>query len=138
MKRLKAILSGLIFLAVAGCGSSGSGSGDTPEPQPAGLLSAVTDVAAFEDSIKAGLTNMSSAAQLAVAAEAADANFTGTYTQELNVDEFDAVRYDGAHLFVAPRRYVHCCFALPEPQSAPDDPVVMPERSIRILATDPA
>ncbi|MDH5622456.1 MAG: beta-propeller domain-containing protein [Gammaproteobacteria bacterium] len=138
MKGLKAILSGLILLAVASCGSSGSGSGDTPEPRPVGLLSLVTDVAAFEASIKAGLTNTSSAERLALAAAAADANFTGTYTQELNVDEFDAVRYDGSHLFVAPRRYVYCCFILAEAQSASADTAVVPERSIRILATDPA
>lgn len=139
MKRLKAVLSGLILLAVAGCGSSGSGSGNNPGPQqPVGLLSVVTDVAAFEKSIKAGLASMSSAEQLAVAAATADANYTGTYTQESNVDEFDAVRYDGTHLFVAPRRYVHCCFILDDVQSAPDDPPAVPERSIRILATDPA
>ena len=111
---------------------------DTPEPQPVGLLSAVADLAAFEASLKEGLTQMSSSEQLALAGAAADANFTGTYTQELNVDELDAVRYDGEHLFVAPRRYFHCCFILADAQAAPDDPGVVPERSIRILATDPA
>ncbi len=138
MKRFTAILSGFVLLATAGCGSSGSGSNDMPDPQPVGLLSAVTDVAAFEASIKSGLTKMSSDEQLALAGAAADANFTGTYTQELNVDELDAVRYDGAHLFVAPRRYFHCCFILADAQAAPDVPVPAPERSIRILATDPA
>ena len=140
MKRLTAILCGLGLLAIAGCGSSGSSSDGTPEPQPAGLLSAVTDVAAFEASIKSGLTQMSTAEQLELAgaaAAAADGNFTGTYTQDLNVDELDAVRYDGDHLFVAPRRYFHCCFILADAQAAPD-PGVVPERSIRILATDPA
>jgi len=136
MKRFTAILSGIALLAMAGCGSSGSN--DIPDPQPVGLLSAVTDVAAFETSIKSGLTQMSSSEQLAIAGAAADVNFTGTYTQELNVDELDAVRYDGAHLFVAPRRYFHCCFILADALAAPDDPGVVPERSIRILATDPA
>ncbi len=135
MKRLTAILSGFVLLAIAGCGSS-SNPADTPEP--VGLLSAVTDVAAFEASIKSGLSKMSSAELLALAGAAMDANFTGTYTQELNVDELDAVRYDGEHLFVAPRRYFHCCFILADAQAAPDDPGVVPERSIRILATDPA
>ncbi len=138
MKRLTAILSGFSLLAIAGCGSSGPSSNDTPDPQPPGLLSAVTDVAAFEASLKSGLTNMSTAEQLALAAGAEDANFTSTYTQEQNVDELDAVRYDGEHLFVAPRRYFHCCFIMADAQAAPDGPGVVPERSIRILATDPA
>ncbi|MDH4125676.1 MAG: beta-propeller domain-containing protein [Gammaproteobacteria bacterium] len=141
MMRLMAILSGLVLLVLGGCGSSGP---DMPGPvQPAGLLSPVSDTAAFEASIKAGLTAMSSDEQLALADAAASAggsptgNFTGTYTQELNVDEFDAVRYDGEHLFVAPRRYFHCCFLALDAGG----PVIEPppiERSIRILATDPA
>ena len=137
MKRIVVMLSGFVFLAIVGCGSS-SKSADTPEPQPVGLLSAVTDVAAFESSIKDGLSRMSTAEQLALAGAAQDSNFTGTYTQELNVDELDAVRYDGEHLFVAPRRYFHCCFILADALAAPDDPGAVPERSIRILATDPA
>jgi hypothetical protein len=138
MKRLTTILSGLVLLAIAGCGSSGSGSNNTPDPQPVGLLSPVTDLAAFEASIKDGLSKMSSAEQLTLAGAAQDANFTGTYTQELNVDELDAVRYDGEHLFVAPRRYFHCCFILANAQEPVGDPAPAPERSIRILATDPA
>ena len=118
MKTLTAIISGLLLLAMAGCGSSGSGDVDNgPDPQPVGLLSPVTDLAAFEASIKDGLSMMSSTEQLAAAdmaagAAAGDANYTGTYTQELNVDELDVVRYDGTHLFVAPKRYFHCCFIL--------------------------
>jgi len=141
MMRLTAIFSGLVFLALAGCGSSST---DTPDPdQPVGLLSLVSDTAAFEASIKDGLTAMSSGEQLALADAAASAggsptgNFTGTYTQELNVDEFDAVRYDGEHLYVAPRRYFHCCFLA----AVSGAPIIEPppiERSIRILATDPA
>lgn len=135
MKRLTAILPGLVLLAMAGCGSGPASNDDTPEP-PVGLLSKVTDTAAFEISIKDGLMAMTSPEVLANAAAAGDANFTGTYTQELNVDELDAVRYDGEHLFVAPRRYVHCCFILDSAATAPDVPP--PTQSIRILATDPA
>lgn len=102
------------------------------------MLSVVTDVAAFEASIKAGLTSMSSDEQLAVAGTAADGNFTGTYTQEANVDEIDTVRYDGNHLFVAPRRFFNCCFVLGNAVPENDDPATVPERSVRILATDPA
>jgi len=134
MKRLTGLSFGFALLVLAGCGSSSSTS--EPPVTPVGLLSQVTDTTAFEASLKAGLTAMSSTEQLDLAGAAADSNFTGTYTQEENVDEFDAVRYDGQHLFVAPRRYYHCCFALessPVAQTATD-----PLRSIRILATDPA
>ncbi len=138
MKKLTAIFSGLILLAMAGCGSgSNSGGGGGGEPPVAGLLSPVTSAAALEASLKAGLTATITDERLAAADAAANGNFTGTYTQETNVDEFDAVRYDGNHLFVAPRRYFHCCFILDDAQ-VQDDPAPAPERSIRILATDPA
>ena len=138
MKSFTLILSGLVLLAIAGCGSSDSGSNNPPDPQPTGLLSPVTDLAAFEASIKDGLSQISSAEQLALPGAAQDANFTGTYTQELNVDELDAVRYDGEHLFVAPQRFFHCCFILANAQEPVGDPAPAAERSIRILATDPA
>ena len=137
MKKLTAVIFGMFFLALTGCGPS-SKSTDSPDPDPRGMLSAVTDVAAFEASIKAGLTSMSSDEALAVAGTAADGNFTGTYTQEANVDEIDTVRYDGNHLFVAPRRFFNCCFVLGNAVPENDDPATVPERSIRILATDPA
>ena len=140
MKVLSTILCGLAAVALAGCGSSSSSGGNNgpdPNPEPAGLLSQVTDRAAFEASLKDGLTVMSTAEQLALADAVATRGFTGTYTQEANVDEFDAVRYDGAHLYVAPRRYFHCCFILAEPGTDPGGVRPEPERSIRILATDP-
>ncbi len=137
MKNLTVVLFGVVVLALSGCGSS-STSGDSPDPDPRGMLSPVTDVAAFEASIKAGLTSMSSDEQLGIAGAAPDSNFTGTYTQEANVDEFDAVRYDGDHLFIAPRRFFHCCFLAENAVPASDDPAPVPERSVRILATDPA
>lgn len=135
-------LCGFVLLAMAGCGSSSPSNTETPVPVQ-GLLSPVTDAAAFETSLKDGLTSMASPEQLAVADTAAlaaggAANFTGTYTQELNVDELDAVRYSGEHLYVAPRRYYHCCFALPSAGPQTDDARPEPERSIRVLATDPA
>jgi uncharacterized secreted protein with C-terminal beta-propeller domain len=142
MNRSFVTLAALSFLLISGCGSSSSPD-QPPNEQPVGLLSPVADAATLEDRIKSGLTAMSSAGQLAfaedLAAAAPSTNFTGTYTQEKNVDEFDAVRYDGSHLYVAPRRYYHCCFVLglAEPVSVAGTPTE-PERSIRILATDPA
>ncbi len=142
MRALTAVVSGFVMLALASCGSGSSPATGTQNPPPVqGLLSPVTDVAAFEASIKDGLTVMASAEQLAAADAAVAAgggNFTGTYTQELNVDELDAVRYDGSHLYVAPRRYFHCCFLLANAGTSADDSRPEPERSIRILATDPA
>jgi hypothetical protein len=137
MKKLTAISISLFLLAAAGCGS-GSGSGDRPDRETFGLLKPVTDAAEFEASIKAGLTMMASAEQLAVASALPDSNFSGTYTQEADVDELDVVRYDGEHLFVAPQRFFHCCYVLANDSTSGDDPAPAPERSVRILATDPA
>jgi hypothetical protein len=134
------------LLALAGCGGSSSSSG--PEEPVAGLLKKVSGPAELEASLRTALTtvNTTSADVLASAggAEPAPAsppsgNFTGTYTQEKNVDEFDVVRYDGEYLYVAPRRMFHCCFAAME---APADGAVNTGNpagdSIRILETDPA
>ena len=140
MNRLPAISFGFVLLLVAGCGGNSS-TGGSPDEPAVGLLSPVADAAEFEASIKAGLTAMSSNEQLTLAADiasgAATDNFTGTYTQEKNVDEFDAVRYDGSHLFVAPRRYYYCCYLLDN--AAADGATntgTEPQRSIRILSTD--
>jgi len=134
MKTLASILFGCVLIALAGCGG-GSNSGEQSSQQPVGLLSPVTDTAAFETSIKNGLVAMTNPEVLALADVAEGAKYTGTYTQEANVDELDAVRYDGEHLFVAPRRYFRCCFILEEAALAPDEP---PSASaIRILATEP-
>jgi len=132
------ILSILVVLTTAGCGSSDSSSDDPPPIQPAGLLSTVTDVVAFESSIKSALTQVSTAEQRAIAGVAMDSNFTGTYTQEANVDEFDAVRYNGEQLFIAPQRYFNCCFRLADAEEESGNPRVTVERSIRILTTDQA
>jgi hypothetical protein len=136
-------LLSVILLVVSGslitaCGGGGSTGGITPLPPVQGLLKPVSNPSELEQSIKSGFSVMQSPqlmadAQAAVAA-AASGNFTGTYTQEARVDEFDAVRYDGSHLYVAPRRHYYCCF-LAANAVTNNTP---PERSIRILATDPA
>ncbi len=138
-RQLSVALFACLTLSIAACG--GSSVDTNPEEPLAGLLRTVTDPADLETSIKSGFTTMRTAEEIDLAATAtpADGNFTGTYTQEKNVDEFDAVRYDGSHLYVAPRRYLHCCYILAD--AAQDGSVGTtnpPERSIRILATDPA
>jgi hypothetical protein len=130
------------LLALAACGGSSSSS-TGPEEPAAGLLKQVSAPAELESSIKTALTTVTPLASDVLAAAGAApepaGNFTGTYTQEKNVDEFDAVRYDGEHLYVAPRRYFNCCFiALEAPADGAvntGDPAVA---SIRILETDPA
>jgi len=134
---LSGILLASLSLIIAGCGGGSTG-GLAPVPPLEGLLKQVNDPAELEQSIKSGFSAMLTQQEVADAqvaqAAAASGNFTGTYTQEARVDEFDAVRYDGSHLYVAPRRYYRCCFF------APDAPGTgsFPERSIRILETDPA
>ncbi|MDJ0748603.1 MAG: beta-propeller domain-containing protein [Woeseiaceae bacterium] len=132
----------LSLLALSGCGGSSSGPGPD-DPAAEGLLKPVASPAELEDALKAGLTTLRStgAAEDALTAGAAppSGNFTGTYTQEKNVDEFDVVRYDGNHLYVAPRKIYSCCYVL---DAALADGGVNtgepPQSSIRIMATDPA
>ncbi len=139
---LLGILHSACLLLLAACGGGSSApAGPGPDDPVAGLLTQVSNPQDLEDSIKAGFTTIRTVNALeqgGLASAAPDGNFTGTYTQEQNVDEFDAVRYDGAHLYVAPRRYLHCCFvALDGAGDGALSTTSDPERSIRILATDP-
>ena len=89
---------------------------------------------------------------------ASSTSFTTTYTVEKSIDEHDAVKYDGSHLFIAPSRSMDCCF-LEDDIAFEGDAIMVneeseahedgeehgdsehgeeyEERSIRILATDP-
>jgi uncharacterized secreted protein with C-terminal beta-propeller domain len=140
--RAHVVLPLISLLALAACGGSSS-STTGPEPPVAGLLKQVSAPAELEVAIKNALTTVTPVSTdvlaTAGAAPAPEADFTGTYTQEQNVDEFDAVRYDGEHLYVAPRRFFNCCFALPEAQADGAANTGIPaSASIRMLATDPA
>lgn len=133
------IAAGALAAGLAGCGGGGKLTSPPPPPPPpqAGMLKPVSDPADLETSIKSGFSIVRTSAEVVALNAAADANYTGTYTQEANVDEFDAVRYDGTHLYIAPRRYLHCCFIF---AGASQDGAVNsnnpPQRSIRILSTD--
>ena len=103
------------LLVLAACGTSSDST--SPDDSDTGMLRKVATAAELEASLKAGLTNIRDTQEVNVAisdaiAAASGGNFTGTYTQEQNVDEFDAVRYDGEYLYVAPRRYFGCCYIL--------------------------
>lgn len=127
-------LIGWMSLLIVACGG-GSNRGPAPEAPAEGLLRKVDDPVELEQSIKSGFSRMLSEQEIADAQVlmAAAGGFTGTYTQEVNVDEFDAVRYDGRHLYIAPKRYFRCCFIAAESIV----PGAEPERSIRVLETDP-
>ena len=127
------------LLTLVGCSSSSNGPVDPDEPV-AGLQQ-VDSAQQLEAALKAGFTTINlvpAADGLATGgaspAPAPEGSYTGTYTQELNVDEFDAVRYDGAHLYVAPRRFFHCCFLAADGAASTGEPA---QPSIRILSTDP-
>ena len=131
------LLPGILLVSaswmITACGG-GSTVGFDPEPPVQGLLRQVNDPAELEQSIKSGFLAMRSPQAVADAqAAVASGNFTGTYTQEARVDEFDAVRYDGSHLYVAPRRFFYCCYLAADASGTSSTP----ESSIRILETDP-
>ena len=139
---LRMLLPLASLLALSACGSSSSSTAGPEEPVE-GLLKIVSAPAELESSIKNALTAVTSLSADALASASPGSetagNFTGTYTQEKNVDEFDVVRYDGEHLYVAPRRLFHCCFGALEAQGDgavnTGDPATA---SIRMLETDPA
>jgi len=112
-------------LMMAGCGGGGNDDDGGEEPTPvSGMLRKVRSAAELEGSLKSSLMGVPAAGAPALpgfSATAADAAFSNTYTSEAGVDEFDYVRYDGTHLYIAPTAIGS--------QSA---------RSIRILRTDPA
>ena len=110
---------------LAGCGGTGDGeSGDTPEVS--GMLRKVRSASELETSLKSSLPAVLTVAQPVPTVPSAGGggatDYTGTYTAEAGVDEFDHVRYDGTHLYVGP-------FAWANTQVA---------RTIRILRTHPS
>jgi hypothetical protein len=97
----------LVFgLSLSGCGSGGSGAagGDDP-PAVSGMLRQVRSASELETSLKASLQAAVANGLPAgpVATPSIDVTaFSNTNTVEAGVDEFDFVRYDGTHLFIAP------------------------------------
>lgn len=136
----------VLFLAIT-LGLALGACGDSDSLDRSGLLRQVVSSEEFEDSLKVGLNAIRETTQADTIANTSLANtsrdsFTTTYTQEQNVHEFDVVKYDGEHLFVAPQRsYFNCCFARVVENALPEvdiqDPSTTAEKSIRILSTDP-
>ena len=157
----------LSFLAtlLTACGGGSTATSPDPAPgpdlAPTGLLIPVQSNSELLATVQRGFTNtlnnnMARTEDLAMTASAeqdsSKSSYTTTYTLENNVDEHDAVKYDGEHLFIAPSRSMDCCFivddlvmvaeaeedieqsdAIPEPQPEPQES----DHSIRILETDP-
>lgn len=153
-------------LALSACGGGGSSAASPTEPaQLQGMLKPVESEAEFLAAIEAAYTSKEdqlnrdgSIAQATPQPEGGDAaldhssgdaasSYSTTYTQELDVDEVDVVKYNGEHLFIAPSRQNTCCYALAMPAFAEGDtaegsdsePVPTVESNppaIRILATD--
>jgi hypothetical protein len=126
--RLIAILFLSGSLMIAGCGGGGGGDdgGGVDQPEVSGMLRKVRSAGELEDSLKASLPEVASPMVLppggGAMAVGGAVDFSGTYTAEAGVDEFDYARYDGTHLYVAPTPWANTQLA----------------RAIRILRTDPA
>jgi uncharacterized secreted protein with C-terminal beta-propeller domain len=164
----------LSFLAtlLTACGGGGGGSTATspdpapgPDLAPTGLLIPVQSNSELLATVQRGFTktlnnNVARTEELAMTApteqDSSESSYTTTYTLENNVDEHDAVKYDGEHLFIAPSRSMDCCFIvddivmiaeaeedieqsdpIPESQPEPQPEPQESDRSIRILETDP-
>lgn len=156
-----------VFLVLAACGGGGGGS-DTngtppvidPDTESKALLVPVVNDTQLLASVKNGFSNITDStrldAPLAVqeldASASSDPNssstgFTTTYIQEASIDEHDAVKYDGNHIFIAPSRGMSCCFIFDDialmdeaDEPAQADAPIMPlqeERAIRVVATNP-
>jgi uncharacterized secreted protein with C-terminal beta-propeller domain len=151
----------LIALITSCGGGGGSAAKTSPSPDPdstedpVGLLALIQSDAELLTAIRSGFETLTSdnSARMAsesqpadsAASDSASTSFTTTYNLEANVDEHDAVKYNGNHLFIAPSRSMDCCFIIDDIASASDDntaPDISPvassqDRSIRILSTDP-
>ena len=101
----------------------------------------------FRDAYGTAMSDQAEAADAGVAVAAADdssaRSFSVTYTAENSVDEYDAVKYDGEYLFIAPSRSMDCCVVLTTQDVARADQGASAvgeaaPRAIRILRTTPA
>ena len=158
-----------VSIALASCGGGGNEStapthtpGPVDEPVATGLLIPIETQEQLVQSFRQGFgeiietavqVDLAADAPLAEAASgdsASSRSFTTTYTLEKSVDEHDAVKYDGSHLFIAPSRSMDCCFIIDDfilegDVMIANDALMVPEEgltesdehSIRILATDP-
>ena len=163
MRRLhNPLLCVCVLSVLQGCGG-GSSSSDPVIPQPpvgddtptALLTNAKTEaeaLATFRASYvsmldgltpsKAETSIVTFAGTAETGADSSSSGFSVTYTAENSVDEYDAVKYDGEYLYIAPSRSMDCCVMLAEPvavtaSSHPQPDTASRKRSIRVLRTTP-
>ena len=151
----RVLLASTMFALVVGCGGGGGSSTpqppvvvEPPEPDPTGLWIRSDDdgeglVSYTTKLTQIGATRSATGGAVLEAAPAADASsggFSSTYTLEVNVDEYDIVKYNGSTLAIAPTRS-GCCF-IAEPlataDSLPPAPEESPQPKIELFLTDPS
>jgi len=140
----KIFLFFLLLVFISGCGGGSNSPQSIPEiPTPTqlpGLLVQINTENDLVDSVKRGFKDALAQGVVRVPTEYYSSNFTTSYTFESNVDEHDYVKYDGEYLYIAPSRSLDCCFVLNSPitNSSSEGFSADPEKSIRIMSTDPA
>ena len=158
-------LLGLFTLGACG-GGGANRTPAIPAPTPQGLLVAVGSGDALGAALKSAFTELHKSAAIElfsnrdsigigdsaelftppVAASPVLNSASGTYsttytqeTQEVAVDEFDIVKYDGEHMYIAPS--IGCCAGSGVGIAFDSNLSVLPpsgEQAIRVLRTDPA
>ena len=165
--RYPTVLLPIIVSVLISCGGGSDNNGGytnndsavNEEPVPQGILIRAETDSEIINSVRQGLITIiegnieqRALSQPSIEVTASDAvtpseNYTTTYTLEKDVDEHDYVKYDGAHMFIAPSKSMDCCFIM-EDAFVEEDRIassafnVLPpqtdKRSIRILKTEPA
>ena len=142
--RLFVVSTLALVWSLAGCGRTSPGPTELdppPTPTSSGMLQPVTTPDQLRDSLLTSLlqipdpgpTPMVVNDQLAAPVDEAAA-FTTTYTQEVQVDEMDVVKYDGETMYVAPTRgYFGCCFPLAQDAIEVVNPSPGAPHAIRVL-----
>ena len=165
--RYPTVLLPIIVSVLISCGGGSDNNGGytnndsavNEEPVPQGILIRAETDSEIINSVRQGLITIiegnieqRALSQPSIEVTASDVvtpseNYTTTYTLEKDVDEHDYVKYDGAHMFIAPSKSMDCCFIM-EDAFVEEDRIassafnVLPpqtdKRSIRILKTEPA
>ena len=144
MRRLRIPLMCVYVVAVLqGCGGGSSASDPVIAQPPVGddtptalLTNAKTEAevlatfrASYEFALDGaerskGTTDVALTATAETGSGVSASEFSVTYTAENSVDEYDAVKYDGEYLYIAPSRSMDCCVVFAEPALASADTVV--------------
>ena len=101
------VLLSVVFLSgnllLSGCDGGSAGDPGRDPLADTGMLRLVHDAEELESVLKRSLLTSGAPQPGPGPAAATSLDFSTTYTVEAGVDELDFVRYNGTHLFVAPR-----------------------------------